>query len=321
MTIWNVIFLTYSSVCIEIKFIAGGDEVERFTAAVLQLAPIHMNPDANMDKAEKMIGECVGMCGARLIVLPESFTTGFTPKGTRADLWNVVSEIPGRLTDRGIEIAKKHNVYLVFPTYERGPGGIVYNSAALLGPEGLLGVYRKTHPFPTERLTDAGGWTTPGTEPCCIDTPIGKIGMVVCYDGDFPELARVTALMGAEIIVRPSVLMRTSDHWEFTNRARAYDNHVYWIATNCVGLDASGTYCFGDSMIVGPTGVRMAQCRGSEEFAWAELDPDPLKTIHPNISVPQIFDHMEDRNLEAYKTILTAGKSAFEPAQRIPYRR
>ncbi|HNV72503.1 MAG TPA: carbon-nitrogen hydrolase family protein, partial [Candidatus Ozemobacteraceae bacterium] len=144
---------------------------------------------------------------------------------------------------------------------------------------------------------------------------------VICYDGDFPELARVTTLQGAEIICRPSAFMRTYDHWELTNRARAYDNHVYWIATNAVGVDASGAYFFGSSMIVHPTGLKTAQARACDEFVWADLDPDPLRTVLPNTSSPQIFDHLEDRNLSSYVGILTQGRSAFEPAKRIPYHR
>ena len=295
--------------------------MERCTAAVLQLAPVLMDTAANLEKAEGWLDECKRLCGADIVVLPESFTTGFTPKGTRQDLWKAVSEIPGPLTDAGVEWARKMDMHIVFPTYERGPEGTVYNSAALIGPDGIIGVYRKTHPFPTERITDTGGWTTPGFKPFCADTKLGRIGIVICYDGDFPELARVTSLMGAEMIARPSCLMRTSEQWEFTNRARAYDNHVYWIATNTVGYDASGTYCFGGSMITDPTGARLCLCRGSEEFAWAELDTDPMKFIYPNLSVEQKFDHLEDRNLRSYEGIMAEGKSAFEPAARIPYRR
>jgi predicted amidohydrolase len=295
--------------------------MKRVVVAALQFAVEPMAVEANLAKAHKWLLEAKRKSGAKLFVLPESFTTGFTPKGTTADLWNAVDTIPGRLTDVGVQWARELDGYVVFPTYERGPTpDVVYNSAALIGPEGIVGVYRKTHPFATERI-QGGGWTTPGREPFCAETAIGRIGIVICYDGDFPELARATTLKGAEIICRPSAFMRTFDHWELTNRARAYDNHVYWVATNVVGPDASGAYCFGGSMIVHPNGVKLAQARGSEEFCWAELDPDPLRTITPNSSAEQWFDHVEDRNLNAYENILTAGKCAFEPTRRITYER
>ncbi|KAF1080029.1 MAG: Aliphatic amidase AmiE [Candidatus Rifleibacterium amylolyticum] len=295
--------------------------MQKVVAAAVQFSVEPMAVERNMDRAYELISECHKVSGANLIVLPESFTTGFTPKGKAEDLWDVVDEIPGRLTDRAVAWAKEFNCYICFPTYERGPQkNIVYNSAALIGPEGLLGVYRKTHPFPTERI-EGGGWTTPGSDACCVETPIGKIGIVICYDGDFPELARVTALRGAEIICRPSAFMRTFDHWELTNRARAYDNHVYWVATNSVGPDASGAWFFGSSMIVHPTGVKLSQARSCDEYVWANLDPDPIRTVVPNNSAPQIFDHLEDRNVAAYEGILALGRSSFEPARRIPYTR
>ncbi len=293
--------------------------MQKIVAAAVQFSVEPMAVERNMDRAYELISQCSKASKANLIVLPESFTTGFTPRGKAEDLWDVVDTIPGRLTDKAVGWAKEFNCYICFPTYERGPEkNIVYNSAALVGPEGLLGVYRKTHPFPTERL-EGGGWTTPGNDSCCIETPIGKIGIVICYDGDFPELARVTALKGAEVICRPSAFMRTFDHWELTNRARAYDNHVYWIAANSVGPDASGAYFFGSSMIVHPNGVKLSQARACDEYVWADLDPDPIRTVVPNSSTPQIFDHLEDRNITSYMGILTQGRSSFEPARRIPY--
>ncbi|MBP7635763.1 carbon-nitrogen hydrolase family protein [Candidatus Ozemobacteraceae bacterium] len=295
--------------------------MKRIVTAAIQFAAKPMAVEENMDRAYALLTECHKASKADLVVFQESVTTGFTPLGGAKDLWSVVDTIPGRLTDRVVAWAKEFNTYIVFPTYERGKReGQVYNSAALIGPEGILGVYRKTHPFPTERL-EGGGWTTPGSKPFCIETPIGNIGIVICYDGDFPELARVTTLQGAEIICRPSAFMRTFDHWELTNRARAYDNHVYWIATNSVGVDASGSYFFGSSMIIHPSGVKMAQARASDEFVWAELDPDPIRTVVPNSSSPQIFDHIEDRNVVSYTGIMKTGRSSFEPARRVPYQR
>ena len=292
--------------------------MKRIVTAAIQFSTIPMAIDKNLDKAYEYITECHNLSKARLMVLPESFTTGFTPVGSVRNLWDAVDTIPGKLTDIGIKWAKEFNCYIVFPTYERGEKpGIVYNSAALIGPEGYIGKYRKTHPFPTERR-ECGGWTTPGNQPACFETDIGKIGIVICYDGDFPELARVTTLLGAEIICRPSAFMRTYDHWELTNRARAYDNHVYWIAANSIGPDAGGAYFFGGSMIVHPSGFKMAQARACNECIWAELDPDPIRTVIPNNSSPQWFDHLEDRNLVSYAGILSQGKCPFEPSRRIP---
>ncbi|MDD3681757.1 MAG: carbon-nitrogen hydrolase family protein [Mesotoga sp.] len=295
--------------------------MKEFVASAIQFEVEPMNIERNLEVAYQWISRCVKESAASLIVLPESFTTGFTPAGSACELWDVVDKIPGRLTNEGLKWASEFNIYICFPTYERGKErGIIYNSAAVLGPEGILGVYRKTHPFPTERLA-AGGWTTPGVDPLVVSTPIAEIAVVICYDGDFPELARVTALKGAEVVCRPSAFLRTYDQWELTNRARAYDNHVYWIASNLVGKDASGANFFGSSMIVHPSGAKIVQASGCEEYISARLNNDPIKKIIPGSSRDQIFDHLEDRNLDSYKGILTEGKSAFEPSKRIPYGR
>jgi predicted amidohydrolase len=295
--------------------------MKRTVVSAVQFSIEPMNVEKNLSRAHHWITKSKEVSGADLVVLPESFTTGFTPIGGIEALWKAVSTIPGPLTDMAVQWARELDMYICFPTYERGEVfPVIYNSAALIGPDGLLGVYRKTHPFPSERL-EVGGWTTPGREPFSIETSIGNIGVVICYDGDFPELARVTALKGAEIICRPSAFLRTFDQWELTNRARAYDNHVYWIGTNSVGRDASGACFFGCSMIVHPSGMKLSQAGGCDEFIYVELDPDPIKKIIPGSNRDQTFDHIQDRNTEAYTGILEEGKSVFEPARRIPFRR
>jgi deaminated glutathione amidase len=175
----------------------------------------------------------------------------------------------------------------------------VYNAAVLIGPSGdVLGIYRKTHPFGGERA-DRGGWVTPGEDICVVETPLGRIGLIICFDGDYPELSRITAIKGAEIICRPSALLRSADIWELTNRARAYDNHVYVIGANCTGVDPAGVIYFGNSMIVTPIAEVVARAASHECWVSARLDPaTALASLTPGSSVPQPFDHLADRNLE-----------------------
>ncbi|MGD8633231.1 MAG: nitrilase-related carbon-nitrogen hydrolase, partial [Anaerolineales bacterium] len=106
------------------------------------------------------------------------------------------------------------------------------------------------------------------------------------------------------------------DIWYITNSARAYDNHVYVVATNLVGPDAVGNYGFGHSMIVNPIAWRLAQARGTEEIVSAKLDPDPLRFITKGSDFPQTFDHLEDRNLALYKQSLVEARSRFEIGRR-----
>jgi predicted amidohydrolase len=123
--------------------------------------------------------------------------------------------------------------------------------------------------------------------------------MIICFDGDYPELARITAVRGAEILLRPSALLRSADVWELTNRARAYDNHVYVVGANCTGTDPAGTLYFGNSMIVTPVAEVVARAASHECWVSARLDPaTAMASLTPGSSVPQVFDHLADRNLD-----------------------
>ena len=281
-----------------------------FTVAALQIAPqrpagplTRADVEANLTHAVGWLRRCVEATGAELVVLPESASTGFVTGLGPDELWDLVSKIPGPVVDPIAEAARELGVHVVWGTYERGPErGVVYNSAALVGPDGaVLGVYRKTHPFCTE-IVSRGGWVTPGEEVCVVETALGTIGMIICFDGDYPELSRVTALRGAEVIVRPSALLRSADIWELTTRARAYDNHVFVVATNATGIDPGGTIYFGNSMIVTPIAEVVARAASHECWVSARLDPAAAMTsLTPGSSVAQSFDHLADRNLDLIK--------------------
>jgi predicted amidohydrolase len=279
-----------------------------FTAAAIQISPVPgpltaASVDANIAKALDFVERCVSSTGAELVVLPETVTTGFTPGVTPEELWDLMDGVPGRTTEPFADLAHRLGIHLVHATYERGERrGEVFNSSILISPEGeVLGRYRKTHPFCTE-LKSRGGWVTPGDQVVVIDTSLGKIGMIICFDGDFPELSRIQALLGAQIIVRPSALLRSADIWELTNRARAYDNHVFVIGANAVGVDPEGVLYFGNSMIVSPIAEVIARAATHEGWVSARLDPDTaMASLTPGSSVEQSFDHLSDRNLALLK--------------------
>ncbi len=296
--------------------------MKKFITAGVQIAPVLNDIQATVEKCLVYLETAVREYHAELIVFPETITTGFDPGVSAKELYEKVDKIPGKLTSPIQKTAKGLKVHVVWPTYSRGEvSGKVYNSAVLISDEGeIVGEYHKTHPFPSER-TGGGGWTTPGNEIRCFNTSLGKIGIMICYDGDFPEVARVLAIQGAEVIARPSALLRSFDIWKLTNRARAYDNHVYVVGVNIVGSDAGGNYYFGHSMIVSPIAHRLAQARGTEEIIYAELDPDPIKYVSWGTKSPMIFDHLQDRNVALYKDILKEAESPFEPTRRIPYKK
>ena len=296
--------------------------MKEFIAAAVQIAVKPNDINYNLEKVGFWLKTAVKEHNAELVVFPESITTGFAPGMPPEEFYDLLNYIPGPETDQIGTLARKLKVHVVLPMYEKGKEkNVIMNSSILINDEGeIAGVYRKTHPFPAERL-GGGGWTTPGKEAVVVETKLGKIGMMICYDGDFPELSRVLAIQGAEIITRPSALLRSFEIWDMTNKARAYDNHVYVIAANSVGADAGNNYYFGSSMIISPIAQKLAQARGTEEIISAKLDPNPLKRITYGANSPMIFDHLEDRNLEVYKDILKEAKSPFEPAKRISYNR
>jgi deaminated glutathione amidase len=276
-----------------------------FTAAAVQIAPLPgpLTPQtvaANVGKGAQWLRRCVEATGAALVVLPETASTGFVTSTSPEELWDLVSEVPGPVTEPLQEAARDLGVHVVWGTYERGERrGVVHNAAVLLGPDGAVrGVYRKTHPFAGERC-DQGGWVTAGDEVCVVETELGRIGMIICFDGDYPELSRITAVRGAEVIARPSALLRSADLWELTNRARAYDNHVYVVGANATGTDPAGTIYFGNSMIVTPLAEVVARAASHEGWAAAQLDPErALASLTPGSNIAQSFDHLADRNLD-----------------------
>jgi len=282
--------------------------MKEFIVAGAQIAIEPNKPLENTRKVVEWIEKAVEFCSPQLIVFPETITTGFCTELDREALWDLVDTIPGKYTDMVAEAAKKHGVYVSFPTYERGEKrGEVYNAAPLIAPDGsIAGNYRKTHLFPPEK-----GWCDPGTTVEVVETPFAKIGTIICFDGDYPELSRSLAMQGAEVILRPSALLRSFDIWDLTTRARAYDNHVYMVAVNAVGTDAKKTNYFGNSMIVSPIAQHLALAPAAECIVWAKLDPDPLRYISYGCSTPMIFHHMEDRNIDVYQGILEMSPPQF----------
>ncbi|MDV3221461.1 carbon-nitrogen hydrolase family protein [Intrasporangium sp.] len=276
-----------------------------FTAAAVQLGPLpgpltRESIEGNLDRCVDMTRRCVDATGAELVVLPESATTGFTPGCSKEELWDLVTDLPGGIVEPVQEVARETGAHVCVGTYERGPErGTVYNASVLISPSGeVLGVYRKTHPFCTEAV-DGGGWVTPGDSVTVCDTELGRIGMIICFDGDYPELSRIQAVQGAEVICRPSALLRSADIWDLTSRARAYDNHVYVIGANATGIDPAGVIYFGNSHIVTPIGHVVARAASHESWVSARLDPaEALASLTPGSSVGQGFDHLRDRNLD-----------------------
>ncbi len=254
----------------------------------------------NIEKGIDWLVKASEEYSADLVVFPETVTTGFATGLEAKQLHDLVDDIPGKTTAPIQKMAKKLNLHVIWPTYERGPDNKVYNSAVLIDRAGeVVGVYRKVHPFPTEQE-----WTIPGDKVEVYDTDIGKIGMMICFDGDFSELARIMGKKGARIIARPSAFLRSFDTWKLTNTARAYDSRAYLVAANQVGIDNGGTYYYGHSMIASPQGRQVAQALCREEIVHTAVDDREWDYASYGNSIPMLSDHIELRNEAAYGDLL-----------------
>ncbi len=186
---------------------------------------------------------------AQLVVFPECAVTGYC-FDSKSEAMFVAEPIMGPSTNRMLAAAIKHNKFLAFGMLERD-GEKLYNSCVLLGPQGLVGVYRKIHlPFlGVDRFVDRGEGPMEVFEVGGL-----RLGMHICYDASFPESTRVLALKGADLIILPTNWPPGADTFaEYLPNARALENHVYFMAVNRVG-EERGFQFIGTSKFCLPTG-------------------------------------------------------------------
>lgn len=199
---------------------------------------------------------------ARLIVLPEMWNTGYA--------WRKL----GGLSERTPEIleelkrASKKGSIIIGSIPEKY-GNDIYNTAYVIDSGRLIGKYRKIHLF-TPMKEDY--FLKAGSEPLLCNTSIGKIGVLICYDVRFPELARKLTLEGAEMLVVPAEWPHPRlDHWRTILKARAIENQLFVIAANRCGKQGMVRFC-GNSMVVNPWGEVIAEAGEKEETITAEID-------------------------------------------------
>jgi predicted amidohydrolase len=228
--------------------------------AVAQTAPKLGDSDSNLELNITHVEEAAE-AGCALVVLPECSNSGYVFE-TVESAQRAAEEIPGPTTDALSAVCARRGVYVVVGLLEREALGL-RNSAVLIGPEGLVGIYRKTH------LPGLGvdRFVVPGDGPFKVyETAIGRIGIEICYDLRFPEVTRAYALAGAELITHPTnwplAAMANAD---FLTRARAYENRVFVLSASRVGTEHRTEYC-GWSQIVDPDGLRLAEAGRVEEI-------------------------------------------------------
>jgi len=207
--------------------------------------------------------------GARLIVFPECALTGYA-FASRAEALAQSTTIPGPSTDRLAEACARRNAFAVCGLLERD-GDRMFNACVLVGPAGVVGVYRKIHlPFiGVDRFVD------PGDRPLAVLDAAGlRIGMHICYDGAFPETGRVLTLLGADLLVLPTNWpSRAESAAEHLMACRAMENVVYGLAANRIGIER-GFRFIGRSSIADPDGTVIARASAdAEEILYADVDP------------------------------------------------
>jgi predicted amidohydrolase len=260
-------------------------------AGFIQFAPELCNPEKTMNKLSFFLDE---VSATDLIVLPELCNSGYNFKDRR-QAFDCAEEIfESRFIEFLSEYCKKHQYYIASGFNER-ENDLLYNSAILVGPNGLIGKYRKIHLFLNEKdIFNPGNAGFP-----IFDTPIGKIGLLVCFDWIFPETWRILALKGADVICHCSNLVLPV----FAQKSvpiHALVNHIYIITANRTGKEGDLVFT-GMSTIAGPKGdvVYQADSKKDEaKFFDFDLSAARNKKMTPR------NDLFADRRPELYRELI-----------------
>jgi predicted amidohydrolase len=239
--------------------------------------------------------------GAKVIVFPECALTGYCFE-SKAEAMPHAEPIPGPSTEAIARACRARGVSAVFGLIERD-GDRLFNACALVGPEGVIGSYRKVH-LPSLGLDNL---VDPGDRPFAVHEVGGlRVGMQICYDGGFPEPTRIQALLGADLIVLPTNWPTHAEcAAEHQMATRAMENVVYTIAVNRVG-EERGFRFIGRSSIHGVGGERLAYASpDAEEIVVAEIDPARARRKR-QVRVPgkHEIDRFADRRPEFYGPIV-----------------
>jgi 5-aminopentanamidase len=272
---------------------------QKVKVAAVQMEPVITANRRNQGKIIFYIKQASGR-GARLVVFPECALSGYVYT-SREDALPYMETVPGNFT-RALEDCCRENGTLVVAGLLEKEGEHCYNSAVLVGPQGLIGKYRKIHlPFlGIDRFLDRGDLPFK-----VYPTPAGNVGMYICYDCTFPESSRVMTLLGADILALPT-------NWpvgrekvtRFILPARAYENRVSIIAADRVGSERGADF-LGLSTILDCQGETLAQAgRVNEEVIYSEIDLDEGRQKRVVIKPGEFeMDFLADRRPEFYTEI------------------
>lgn len=289
------------------------------TAQALPVALIQQQNSAdyhaNLAHSEKAIRQAAAQ-GAKLVVLQELHTSLYFCQTEDVNQFDLAEPIPGKTSNALASLAKELKVVIVASLFEKRAAGLYHNTAVVLEADGTIaGKYRKMH-IPDDPAFYEKFYFAPGDlgfEP--IDTSVGKLGVLVCWDQWFPEAARLMAMKGAEILIYPTAIgwdknddqqeqQRQLDAWVISQRAHAVANGVPVISANRVGFEPSpnpqdaGIVFWGNSFIAGAQGEILAKASSDEaQLLSATLD------LARSEQVRRIWPYLRDRRIDHYQDL------------------
>ncbi|MBT2152603.1 carbon-nitrogen hydrolase [Pseudoalteromonas tetraodonis] len=273
------------------------------------------NAEHNIEKSIAGIRDAASQ-GAQLVVLQELHCSLYFCQTEDVDVFDLAETIPGPSSNTLGELAKELGIVIVASLFEKRATGLYHNTAVVLEKDGsIAGKYRKMH-IPDDPGFYEKFYFTPGDlgfEP--IQTSVGKLGVLVCWDQWFPEAARLMAMAGAELLIYPTAIgwdprddkdeqTRQKDAWVISQRAHAVANGVPVISCNRVGLErdpsgqSDGIQFWGNSFIAGPQGEILAEADNqSEQILMVELDQKRSENVR------RIWPYLRDRRIDHYQDL------------------
>jgi N-carbamoylputrescine amidase len=264
----------------------------------------------NLQKAVEKIKEAVAG-GAQIVCLQELFTSLYFCDTEEYDNFKLAEPIPGPATEVLQTIAKDNRIVIIASLFEKRAQGIYHNTTAVIDADGrYLGKYRKMH-IPDDPAFYEKFYFTPGDLGYQVfTTAYAKIGILICWDQWYPEAARITSLMGAEILFYPTAIgwstaqdQPTNEEqfnaWQTIQRSHAVANGVHVVSVNRVGTEQNGAMKFwGGSFVANPFGSILYQAgHDAEEVAVVEVDTDKTDSYRTH------WPFLRDRRIDSYQPI------------------
>ncbi len=257
--------------------------------ALVQFEPILGDKEANIKKAVELIND-IGMKGADFVCFPEMSSTGYNLDILGDRLNDLAEDMDSNKINLFKDLAKKYSMNIIFPLALK-INNKIENSALYINDEGeVQDYYSKSHLWLKEKK-----YFKKGNKIKVIETKFGKIGMMICYDAGFPEVARTLTLQGAKLIFMPSAWrIQDKDMWDLNISCRALENTVFIAAVNIYGIE--GDVClFGNSKVANPRGRIITQSvNNCEEVVYAVIDLDDVDKYR------EAIHYLKDRDESLY---------------------